>query len=120
MNWYLAVLRNYTGFTGRAHRTEYWMFALVNAVIYLVLEILAIAAHSPFVYVLLGIYVLAVLLPGLAVAARRLHDTDKSFAWILIALVPFVGGIVLLVFMCLPGTPGPNKYGTDPKALAQA
>ena len=56
-----------------------------------------------------GIYSLAVLLPGLAVAIRRLHDTDRSGWWVLIALVPFVGGIVLLVFFVLEGTRGPNR-----------
>jgi uncharacterized membrane protein YhaH (DUF805 family) len=57
--------------------------------------------------------------PGLAVACRRLHDIDKSFWWILIGLIPFVGGIILLVFACLPGTPGQNRYGPDPKAQVQ-
>jgi uncharacterized membrane protein YhaH (DUF805 family) len=116
MNWYLAVLKNYVGFSGRARRTEYWMFTLVNAIIFLVLYLLALAAHALIVlYILYGI---AVLLPSLAVGFRRLHDTGRSAWWILIGLVPFVGGIVLLVLTCLPGTPGPNQYGPDPKAVA--
>jgi uncharacterized membrane protein YhaH (DUF805 family) len=116
MNWYLAVLKNYVGFEGRARRTEYWMFALFNFIIVAILLALALAVHALlFLYVLYG---LAVLLPGLAVAFRRLHDTNRSAWWILIALVPFIGGIWLLVLMCLPGTPGPNNYGSDPKAIA--
>jgi uncharacterized membrane protein YhaH (DUF805 family) len=117
MSWYLAVLRNYAGFDGRARRTEYWMFALVNFIIDFVLYILAIAVH-PLIFLVI-LYDLAVLVPGLAVACRRLHDIDKSFWWILIGLIPFVGGIILLVFACLPGTPGQNRYGPDPKAQVQ-
>jgi uncharacterized membrane protein YhaH (DUF805 family) len=60
---------------------------------------------------------LAVLVPGLAVAFRRLHDTDRSAGWILIALVPLAGAVTLLVFTCLDGTPGPNKYGPSPKGI---
>lgn len=115
MNWYLAVLKNYAGFSGRARRTEYWMFALVNFVITLVLEILAVVAR-PLLFIEV-IYGLAVLVPSLAVLSRRLHDTDKSFWWALIGIIPLVGSIVLIVFACLPGTPGPNKYGADPKQV---
>ena len=64
------------------------------------------------------LYAVAVLLPGLAVGFRRLHDIGRSAWWLLIALVPLAGGIVLLVFACLPGTPGPNQYGPDPKEVA--
>jgi uncharacterized membrane protein YhaH (DUF805 family) len=121
MQWYLAALKNYVGFTGRARRTEFWMFALVNFIVLLVLYVLILATKSGIFAVLLWLYDLAVLLPGLAVQVRRLHDTNKSGWWILIGLVPFVGGIVLLVFDCLPGDQGPNQYGPDPKgALAQA
>jgi uncharacterized membrane protein YhaH (DUF805 family) len=115
MSWYLAVLKNYVGFAGRARRTEYWMFVLVNFVVELVLYLLALAAHGLiFLYIIYG---LAVLLPSLAVAFRRLHDIDRSAWWILIGLIPFVGWIVLLVFACIPGTPGPNKFGADPMAI---
>ena len=112
MNWYLAVLKNYAGFAGRARRTEYWMFALVNTVMYLALMALDYYLNTSIPAL---IYVLAVLLPSLAVGVRRLHDTGRSGAWILIALIPLIGSIVLLVFTVQPGTVGPNEYGPDPK-----
>ena len=120
MQWYLAVLKNYAGFSGRARRTEYWMYGLINFIIAMVLYILAIAARSSLVFVLILLYDLAVLLPSLAVYVRRLHDTDRSGWWILIGLIPFVGGIVLLVFALLPGNQGPNRYGDDPKGAPMA
>lgn len=116
MSWYVAVMKNYAVFTGRARRTEYWMFVLVNFIVELALYVMAVAIHALiFLYLL---YALAVLIPGLAVAARRLHDIGRSAWWILIGLVPFVGWIVLLVFACIPGTTGANQYGPDPKAIA--
>jgi uncharacterized membrane protein YhaH (DUF805 family) len=120
MQWYLAVLKNYAGFSGRARRTEYWMFALVNLVVSLVLYILTFATHSGFFLVLVFLYGLAVLLPSLAVFVRRLHDIGMSAWWILISLVPLVGGIVLFVFSVLPGNQGPNRYGDDPKGAPMA
>jgi uncharacterized membrane protein YhaH (DUF805 family) len=120
MQWYLAALKNYAVFSGRARRTEYWMFALVNLVITLVFYVLALATRSGFFIVLVLLYGLAVLLPGLAVTVRRLHDIGMSGWWILIGLVPFVGGIVLLVFSLIPGNQGPNRYGDDPKGTPMA
>jgi uncharacterized membrane protein YhaH (DUF805 family) len=108
VNYYLDVLRNYAGFSGRAPRSEYWMFTLFNLIAGVLLMIIGAVIHFPLLYV---IYCLAVLVPTLAVASRRLHDTDRSAAWILIGLIPFVGAIVLLVFLCQEGTPGPNRYG---------
>jgi uncharacterized membrane protein YhaH (DUF805 family) len=65
-----------------------------------------------------GLYALAVLIPSIAVTVRRLHDTDRSGWWILLGLIPLVGTIILLVFVCLDGTPGPNRFGTNPKQSA--
>src|SRR5262249_58887127 len=87
MNWYLAVLKNYVGFSGRARRREYWMFALFNAIIFIVLAILASITRSPFFWVLYGIYALAVLIPSLAVAWRRMQDTGRHGLWILLPLI---------------------------------
>lgn len=121
MNWYLAVLRKYTVFDGRASRTEYWMYTLVNVLVIIALAIVdrmlgLTLAHG---FGLLGsIYGLAVLLPGIGVCIRRLHDSGRSGWWVLIALVPLVGGIVLLVFMVLDSQPGDNDYGPNPKGQA--
>jgi uncharacterized membrane protein YhaH (DUF805 family) len=118
MNWYLGVLKNYAGFSGRARRKEYWMYALFNTIILVVLEILTISANSTFVTILFFAYALAVLIPSLAVAVRRMHDQGKSGAWVLITCVPFIGSLWLLALTCIEGTRGPNQYGPDPKALA--
>jgi uncharacterized membrane protein YhaH (DUF805 family) len=68
--------------------------------------------------VLSGIYGLAVIIPGIAVTIRRLHDTDRSGWWLLILFIPLIGAIWLLVLMVFDGTPGQNQYGPDPKGLA--
>jgi uncharacterized membrane protein YhaH (DUF805 family) len=93
MRWYLAVLKNYAVFSGRARRKEYWLFGLFNVMITLVLA-------------------------AIDVSVRRLHDTDHSGWWLLIALVPFFGPIALLVFMVRDGQPCYNHFGPDPKETA--
>jgi uncharacterized membrane protein YhaH (DUF805 family) len=120
MNWYLEVLKKYAVFNGRARRKEYWMFLLFNILISIVLGIvdvtLGLMVADGAIGMLGLIYGLAVLLPGIGVAIRRLHDTNRSGWWLLIAFIPFIGVIVLLVFMVLPGTVGSNDHGPDPKA----
>ncbi|MDD9271530.1 DUF805 domain-containing protein [Paenibacillus sp. GCM10023248] len=116
MDWYLKVLKNYVGFSGRARRKEYWMFVLFNLIISIGLAI--IERILDIKSVLTGIYSLAVLLPSLAVTFRRLHDTGKSGWWILIGLIPFIGSIVLIVFNCMDSEPNENKYGPNPKQFA--
>ena len=113
MNWYLEVLKNYAVFTGRARRTEYWMFALVNFIIAMAIGIVEGVLGGPGVIGML--YFLAVLIPAIAVSVRRLHDTGHSGLWLLIAFVPLVGAIVLLVFMVQDSDPGQNQYGMNPK-----
>lgn len=112
MDWYLKALKNYVSFSGRARRREYWNFVLFNALIAVVLSVVDGQLGQP---VLAPLYILAVLLPGLAVSVRRLHDTGRSGWWLLISLVPIVGGIILLVFMFLDSEPGANRYGMSPK-----
>lgn len=112
MNYYLDVLKNYVGFEGRARRKEYWMFALFNCLIITVLVIFGLLTKITFFS---GIYSLAVLVPGLAVSIRRLHDIGRGGEWILIAFIPLVGPIWLLVLQCTEGTRGDNIYGEDPK-----
>jgi uncharacterized membrane protein YhaH (DUF805 family) len=113
VNWYLAVLQNYAGFSGRARRTEYWMFALINFVIIAVLDILGLYARF---FTIIGlIYSLAVFIPSLAVGVRRLHDTGRSGWWLLLGLIPVIGTIILIVFMATDSQPGENQYGPNPK-----
>lgn len=117
MNYYLAVLKKYAVFSGRATRAEYWYFVLFNLIAQLVLMIvdglLSIASFD----ILTSIYVLAVFIPSLAVAVRRLHDTNRSGWMILIGLIPLIGGIWLLVLMVLDST-ADNQYGPNPKGGA--
>ncbi|MDN5380528.1 DUF805 domain-containing protein [Streptomyces sp. LB8] len=112
MHWYLEVLKKYAVFTGRARRREYWMFFLVNFIVGLVL---AVIGRVLDLEILQYLYSLAVLLPGLGVAVRRLHDTGRSGWWLLIALVPLIGAIVLLVFLVSDSQPDTNQYGPNPK-----
>jgi uncharacterized membrane protein YhaH (DUF805 family) len=114
MNGYVATLKKYADFSGRARRTEYWLFVLFNMVIAVLLSVIDYVLSSPGIIGLL--FALAILLPSIAVGVRRLHDTDRSGWWLLIAFVPLIGGIVLLVFFVLDSTPGDNKYGANPKA----
>lgn len=112
-DWYLkCVKEHYADFAGRARRTEYWMFALVNLLITIAVIIIFRLIHLPVVSTL---YSLALVIPGLAVGVRRLHDTGKSGWWLLIGLVPLIGAIVLLIFFATEGTRGANEYGVDPK-----
>ena len=113
MKWYLEVLKKYAVFNGRARRTEYWMFALFNLIIAFVLGIVEVIFGSPGVIGTL--YTLAVIIPSIAVSVRRLHDTERSGAWLLIAFVPLIGTIVLLVFMVQDSKPDQNQYGANPK-----
>ena len=115
MNGYTGVLKQYAVFSGRARRKEYWMFTLINFIVIVVLAVLEalLGIFGPNL-----IYGLAVFVPSLAVAIRRLHDTDRSGWWMLIGLVPVIGAIVLVVFMVLDGTPGDNRFGTNPKTAA--
>ena len=119
MNWYLKVLKQYADFIGRARRKEYWMFVLFNmifSVIAMILDnVLGIAMEGIGYGPLYGIYLLAIILPSLAVAVRRLHDIGKSGWMILISLIPLIGGILLLVLLVTDSNPGDNQYGPNPK-----
>ena len=117
MNWYVSVLKKYVEFSGRASRTEFWMFALINFVIGIVLGIIDGVIGTKTAYglgALGGLYNLAVLLPSLAVAARRLHDTGRSGWWLLLLFVPVIGWVILLVFYILESQAGENEYGPYP------
>src|SRR5436305_7290547 len=120
MNAYVYCMRHYAQFSGRANRSEYWLFVLVFVIIYFVCFIIdynAFWSGQMNIMPLSTIAYLVHFIPGLAVLVRRLHDTDRSGWWLLISLVPVLGSIWLLVLLCSEGTYGPNEYGPDPNAL---
>ena len=120
MQWYAKVLRQYADFNGRARRTEYWMFTLVSVIVGLVLglvdEVVFVGPGLSTTGWLHTVYSVAVIIPTLAVGARRLHDTGRSGWWLLIGVIPLIGAIVLIVFFALEGQRSSNAYGPDPKA----
>mgnify|MGYP001194565425 FL=1 len=118
--WYKKVVfENYANFSGRARRSEYWFFVLFNmifAICAMVLDNLLGLNFDPIPYGWFYVlYALAVFIPGLAVAVRRLHDVNKSGWFFFIVLVPIIGPIWLLVLFFSEGTTGKNNYGEDPK-----
>ena len=115
MNWYLGCWKKYAEFSGRARRQEYWMFFLFNFIAGIAVGI--VDGILGTTGALSGLYNLAIIIPSLAVAARRLHDTDRSGWWQLIAFIPLIGWIVLLVFFCLDSQPGENRFGSNPKGM---
>lgn len=121
MNWYLQVLKKYAEFGGRARRKEYWMFALFNVIFLIVAIILDNVLGTTIGDLPYGVfyflYALAVLLPGLAVGVRRLHDVGKSGWMMLIGLIPLIGAIWLLVLVCTDSQVGTNKWGENPKEV---
>jgi uncharacterized membrane protein YhaH (DUF805 family) len=119
MEWYLKVLKKYADFSGRARRKEYWMFVLFNmifAVIAVILDHVLGLVYEDIGYgPIYGIYLLLVLIPGLAVGVRRLHDTGKSGWMMLLAFLPIIGAIWLLVLFVTDSQTGTNEYGANPK-----
>jgi uncharacterized membrane protein YhaH (DUF805 family) len=143
MDWYLMVWKRYADFSGRSRRKEYWMFALYNFLIVFALALVA-AIGMAFIFHVngnewsdwngssiviavmlftpLGLYFLALIIPGIAVAVRRFHDSGKS-GWLLLliivlGIIPFIGliaSIIRIVIMCLDSDPGVNQYGPSPK-----
>jgi uncharacterized membrane protein YhaH (DUF805 family) len=132
MEWMLMPLRRYADFSGRSRRKEYWMFILGVLIVYAICGGLIamggffstigdptatpeISAIGWLGFGLLGIFALGIFIPSLAVIVRRLHDQDKSGWFILLQFIPYIGGIIMLIFMCIDGTRGENRYGPDPK-----
>ena len=133
MDWMLLPLKRYATFSGRSRPREYWLFWL-----FIVLGVIALSIVEALLGIgsgetvrsvtdygygyasyhnmgwLTGLFGLAMFLPHLAVAVRRLHDTDRSGWWLLLVFLPLIGGIVLFVFLVMGGTRGPNRFGPDP------
>ena len=115
----LTALKKYAVFSGRARRKEYWLFILLSWLLYIAAGILdgleGTAEESSELWETL--VTLALLVPGLAVTIRRLHDIGKSGWWLLLWLVPIIGVIVLFVFSLMDSQPGDNQYGPNPKEI---
>ncbi|MDD6567319.1 MAG: DUF805 domain-containing protein [Eubacteriales bacterium] len=108
---YIKFWKNYTNFSGRARRSEYWYVVLANILISLVTMI-------PYVGpVIDGLYMIAILVPTLALMVRRLHDLGKDWYYIFFALIPLVGQIIMLVWFCTDSQVGANEFGENPKSV---
>jgi uncharacterized membrane protein YhaH (DUF805 family) len=123
MNWFLECLsKKYAVVEGRARRKEYWFFTLFYCLGLIVLMIVdgitGTLSERAGIGLLSGVFVLATLVPYIAVTVRRLHDTDRSGWWILLSLIPLIGGLVLLVFMLVDSQPGANRFGPNPKGVS--
>ncbi len=114
--YFVDVVKKYVVFEGRARRKEYWFFVLFFFLISLVLSVIerTLGLYASGVGFLTLVLNLGLLLPNLAVGARRLHDIGKSGWWLLISFIPILGAIVLLIFFCIRGENGENQYGPDP------
>lgn len=128
MTGMITPLRRYADFQGRSSRSEYWMFVLFQMLLYVIPVTLMIGGLAPggadhskpgFAFTLgmffIFLLVIGLFIPNLAVQVRRLHDQDKSGWLLLISLIPYLGGLVMFVFMLLPGTTGSNRFGPDPR-----
>ena len=118
MNWYLDAWKNYFTFTGRSRRKAYWMFVLFNIIAVILANVIdnVLGLSGPSGYGPVGgLYTLAVFIPGLALAVRRLHDTGRTGWWMLISFLPLIGIIILIIFFVQDSQPGGNQYGPNPK-----
>ena len=119
MNWYLHVLKNYAVFRGRARRTEYWMYVLINMIFACVAvmldNLLGIAIKNVGYGPIYIVYVLAIIIPSLSVGVRRLHDIGKSGSMMFLSFIPVIGAIWLWVLFMTDSKPGENEYGPNPK-----
>lgn len=118
MEYFTGAYKKYADFSGRARRKEYWMFYLFYILAFVVLGfidgLIGTFNIESGIGILTGIFAIATILPALAIAARRLHDTNRSGWWQLIIIIPLIGPIVLLVFLVLKGNENENRFGDNP------
>jgi uncharacterized membrane protein YhaH (DUF805 family) len=123
MKWFVrAITQDYATFEGRARRKEYWLFVLFYCLTFAVLLIVdgitgLLDKAVGVIGLFSGLFVVATLVPLLAVTVRRLHDTNRSGWWILVKVIPVIGAIVLLVFTVQDSQPGANRFGPNPKGV---
>ena len=121
MKWYLLAFEKYALFNGRSRRSEFWYFQLFHILATIVLlgigGLITQMTGSPAGFLLIGLYILATIIPAFALVVRRLHDTGRSGWSFLIGLIPLIGSVVLIVFYCQDSKPGVNKWGANPKSV---
>src|SRR5690554_1127284 len=113
MEYFVGALKKYADFNGRAQRKEYWMYVLFYMIFYVALSIVDSLIGT---MLFSSVYSLALFVPSISIAARRLHDTGRSGWWQLIALIPLIGSIVLIVFL-VQDSQADNEYGANPKTI---
>jgi len=133
MEWMLLPLKRYAEFSGRSRPREYWMYVLFLFLCMIGLTIVesmfGLGISDEWAYrngwileagashqggPLIGLFALCAFIPLLAVAVRRLHDSDRSGWWLLLAFLPLIGALWLFILMIIGGTRGPNRFGLDP------
>lgn len=126
MTWITMPLRRFADFRGRSRRREFWMFQLIYLALALAGVVFvggtadAYGGWSPFGNIVAGLIILALIglfVPLLAVEVRRLHDQGRSGFLVLLNLIPYLGVVIVLILMAIPGTVGENRFGPDPKQL---
>ncbi|MEO6718101.1 MAG: DUF805 domain-containing protein [Novosphingobium sp.] len=137
MEWMILPYKRYFDFSGRSRRKEYWLYTLFTVLVFVAIVAVGLAGmpwsemsnHSanpqpgPLLWGAIGtgaVFWLGTLIPSIAVTVRRFHDQNQSGWLYLLGLIPYVGGLVLIVFMCLEGTRGENRFGPDPKDPSSA
>lgn len=108
------LVKQYADFSGRANRKQFWLYALWLIVVYMAIGVVGAVLGEKAGNVFIALAGLALIVPNLAITVRRLHDTDRSGWWVLIGLLPLIGGLILFVFELLPGTPGENRFSRQP------
>lgn len=118
MNYFIDALKNYATFSGRATRSQYWYFVLISSLIYIGLIVVDLITgtynEEVGIGLLSAIFTIALFIPNLAILVRRLHDTNRTGWWFFILLIPIIGFIVMLIFLCIDSKED-NKYGVNPK-----
>ena len=113
IDWFVKCLKNYANFTGRARRKEFWFFALSQFIIFIIAQIIDAVIGSEVLFYALAM--LALIIPGLAVSVRPLHDIGKSGWWYLIGLIPIIGFILLIIWFATETKPENNQWGQPAK-----
>ena len=113
IDWFVKCLKNYANFTGRARRKEYWFFALVQFILLVIAQIIDVILSTDFIFYMIA--ALALFIPSLAAAVRRLHDIGRSGWWFLIALIPLIGTILLIVWLATETKQETNQWGQPAK-----